>query len=531
MELNQSARWQRWAPTLAVLAVLFLVAGALAWLLGGPGQQFGLVRDITLVAGVILLVIYILLRPGDLARLWGQRQVRYGTNVAVQIIAFVIILAIINYFTLPISDNLKLNKRWDLTATGELTLAQPTIDLLKSLKQPVKAYGFFTPQSSSLRQSADDLLKQYAYYGGSNFSYQLIDPVSNPEQAIQFKVTHDATIILVQGDRQQVANTTDESGITTALTKLVRPKQPVVYFVQGHGEADLNSTDAQGLSTVKQSLESNGYQVRPLVITTTLPSDAALLVLARPNGPLSISETQVISGYLGTGGALLFMQEPDLVLQQTGGQPWGGPFSDYLTKTWGLAFNNDILVDSQAANQNGLYIIVAQYGSSPITERLGNVASLFPVSRSIKIRPPGGNFTDVTTTQLAQTTPNSWSLPNLEQQDLSKFPRGPFNLAVSAENSRTRARLALFGDLDFATNRVVANPGIRTANLTLLLNTVNWLTRQEELVSIPPKQPVQRALRPVSSQTQTLVGLVTVVGLPLVAVALGVSVWWRRRNP
>src|SRR3990172_7699450 len=147
MELTITERLQRWAPTLAVLAALFIIAGLLAWLLGGPTQQFQLVRDILLVAGILLLVAYALLRPGDVGAFLGQRQVRYGTNALVQVLALVAILGVVNYFTLPISDTLKLNKRWDLTETGELTIAPETIALIQSLQEPVVAYGIFSGQA------------------------------------------------------------------------------------------------------------------------------------------------------------------------------------------------------------------------------------------------------------------------------------------------------------------------------------------------------------------------------------------------
>lgn len=529
MELSRSERLQRWAPTLAVLAVLFLLAGVLAWLLGGPAQQFSLVRDITLVGGIVLLVAYILLRPGDVSRLLGQRQVRYGTNTTIQVIALLAILVVINYFTLPVSDSLKLNKRWDLTETGELTLSQQTIDLLTSLKAPVKAYGFYTSQNISLQQQAEDLLKQYEYYAGNRFTYQIVNPefAEGLQLAAQVGASRDASVILVQGDRRQEAESVSEIGITTALNKLVRTNKPVVYFLQGHGEPDINSGDAAGLSNAKQGLEANNYVVRTLVLTSTIPSDAAALVLAGPKTPLTPEETQVISNYLGGGGALFVAVEPDLVLQQTGGQPWGGAFSDYLTKTWGLDFRQDILVDNQAV-QSMLNIIVANYGVSTITQEVNRVASLFLQARSVATPQPGaGNF-EVTIIPLAQTSADSWSLPNLEDQDFQKYPRGPFAIGVSAENTRTRARLVAFGDVDFIANRTAQNPSI--ANLTLFLNSVDWLTRQEEQLSIAPKPQVQRALRPVSGVQQTLVALVSIFLLPLLAVSLGVGVWWRRRS-
>jgi ABC-type uncharacterized transport system involved in gliding motility auxiliary subunit len=522
-------RLQRFAPTLAVVAALLLVAGLLAWLLGGPTQQFGLVRDLLLVGGAILLVAYILLRPGDIGALFGQRRVRYGTNAAIQVLALVAILVVVNYFTLPVSDTVKLNKQWDLTEAAELSLAPETIQLLQSLQEPVQAYGVFTTNSAGLAQQTSDRLKQYEYYGGDKFRFEIVDPLVDRSRAIQIGATRDGSVILFQGEQRQEAEGTDEASITTAITKLTRPNQPVVYFVQGHGEYDLDSGEPSGLSAVKQGLEANNFVVRSLVITTTLPSDAAAVIMAGPKTLPGASELQVLSNYLAGGGSFMLLREPDLLMPEGEGQPWGGEFSDYLTRTWGLNFRNDILIDAQSGSQDGLVLLVTDYGFSTITQPLANQFTVFPTVRSIETQAPGAGLTEVSRTPLVQSTANSWSLPNLEgAPDLNTLPRGPFVVGVSAENTSTRGRIVVFGDAEAMTNQVAQDTRLR--NAALFVNSVNWLTRQEQLVSITPKQQIQRALRPVTPQQQALVGLVTAFGLPLLAIALGLGVWWQRRK-
>ena len=62
----------------------------------------------------------------------------------------------------------------------------------------------------------------------------------------------------------------------------------------------------------------------------------------------------------------------------------------------------------------------------------------------------------------------------------------------------------------------------------MLLNMVNWLSSDEDLISIRPKEPEDRRLNLTKSQ-MALVFYSSVIFLPLIIVAAGVSVWWRRR--
>jgi len=60
------------------------------------------------------------------------------------------------------------------------------------------------------------------------------------------------------------------------------------------------------------------------------------------------------------------------------------------------------------------------------------------------------------------------------------------------------------------------------------MNMVNWLSSDEDLISIRPKEPAEPAA--VMNQRQMgWVFYVCLVLMPLIAVAGGISVWWKRR--
>jgi ABC-type uncharacterized transport system involved in gliding motility auxiliary subunit len=83
----------------------------------------------------------------------------------------------------------------------------------------------------------------------------------------------------------------------------------------------------------------------------------------------------------------------------------------------------------------------------------------------------------------------------------------------------------VIGNSRFATAGYLANG----ANGVLFANAVHWLSGAEKQIGIPPKTPEQTSLSLTDSQVQKI-AIASVAGLPLLAVLLGIWVWYRRRD-
>jgi ABC-type uncharacterized transport system involved in gliding motility auxiliary subunit len=57
---------------------------------------------------------------------------------------------------------------------------------------------------------------------------------------------------------------------------------------------------------------------------------------------------------------------------------------------------------------------------------------------------------------------------------------------------------------------------------------MNWLSADEDLISIRPKEPENRPLALTVRQMRVLLWS-TLVAFPLIIIVAGLSVWWRRR--
>ena len=87
-----------------------------------------------------------------------------------------------------------------------------------------------------------------------------------------------------------------------------------------------------------------------------------------------------------------------------------------------------------------------------------------------------------------------------------------------------RAAIVVVGSSSWVANSFLGFNG----NRDLFLNMVNWLSSDEELISIRPKDPEDRRLAMSRSQ-MAMIFYTSVLLLPLAVIAAGVSVWWKRR--
>ena len=159
---------------------------------------------------------------------------------------------------------------------------------------------------------------------------------------------------------------------------------------------------------------------------------------------------------------------------------------------------------------------------------------------------PQADQDHVAVSPLVGTTPDAFasSDPTRTSFNQGTAQRGPFALALTVQADRpigqrpvnplpapnsgqqpTRpTRIAVFGDSDFATNNFFYS----LSNSDFMINTVNWLTAQEELISIRPKPPEFRRLVITQAQWNFIMAS-SVVIWPALLLLGGGFVWWRRR--
>ena len=501
-------------------------------------QQFTVPAQVIFVLGFVLLGLYVALEYRRILAALRGRRVRLGGNAVAATLIFLGIIVLLAFLSQRYS------KRIDLTASQSFSVSEQTIKVLHNLSQPAKIWAFLRP---SARQQTEALLKSYAASSNGKLTYEIIDPDARPTLARQYGLGDDETDILVveQGDTRQKTAGNTESDITTAIVRATSGTPRVVYLMSGHGERSSEDTSKGGILMAKQALEKDNYAVKTLNllagpdITTTnaitvsggltgtaparqfgsIPADAAAIIIMSPKTPLMDGEWQIVSEWLNNGGKLF-------VLQDAMGSPTG--LEDMLLANWGLRPRNDFAIDPLSSFLGDATTPVVQRGElSPITENL-RAAPVMPSARSIDATQSPAQGT--TLTALGQTSEQSWGetdfSSSVARPDQGKDAMGPLTIAQTAEREAPggKARLALFGNSLFATDGYINTGG----NMDFFLNTVNWLTEDNQLMASRARQPEQRTLFVPPTEARTL-AFGFVLGLPLIILGLGAVVWWRRR--
>jgi ABC-type uncharacterized transport system involved in gliding motility auxiliary subunit len=497
--------------------------------------------------GLVCVLLYMLSQWREVVGMFGRRQTRYGTLAGVSILVVLGILIAINYI------GKQQNKRWDFTAAQQFSLSDQSKNILAKLDSPLQIRVFQTEQGF---QQFQDRLKEYEYVS-KQVSIEYIDPDKKPAIAQQYGVTQYGTIVFSYKGRTERVTSSTEQDVTNGIIKVITGEQKKVYFTQGHGEKDPTDSGRNGYNTLADALKRENYTVEKVAIAQqgSVPSDAAVVIVAGPKNDFLPPEVDALKKYLAGGGKLLMELDPP---DKDDVPPLTNLIA--LAHDWDIDVGNNIVVDVSGMGQlfgaSEAVPIAVNYPAHPITERF-NVMTVYPLTRSVSAIPGGVNNHNAQ--QIVETSPRSWAETNMKDLFASKPVQleeakgdkpGPVSIAaaVSApvqtpadaskdasgkdaakdankpEGPKPETRVVVFGDSDFASNATIGVSG----NRDLFMNVVGWLSQQENLISVRAKEAADRRITLTSAQ-QTNINWIAMLGIPVVIFGMGILNWYRRR--
>lgn len=508
------------------------------------------------VSGLAMVAVHTLSQWRDILAFFSRRQAREGVMATSGVALALGILVAANYILS------RQNVRWDLTAAQQYSLSDQTRRVLEELDAPISVLVFAREAEFP---GFRDRLDEYAYVS-SQVSVEYVDVDRSPVRARQYEVQAYGTIVFEYEGRVERTTSNSEQELTNALIKAVEGEERTVYFVQGHGERDPEGDDRDGYRAVRDALGRDNFRVETVVLAQTgeVPADATVMVVAGPSTDLLPAEADLLRDYLDGGGKLLLMLDPP---DTEDGPPQ--PNLIALAGEWGIELGTDVVVDASGVGQllgtDASVPVAATYPPHAITDDF-NLLTAFPLARSV--RPIAGGVSGRTGVVVVETGARSWAEADLSQlatgevtldEDAGDVP-GPVPIAAvvsqtiddpepapddedggegadgtagsGAGDADTdddepplEARLAVFGDSDFASNSAVGIQG----NRDLALNTINWLAQQENLIAIRPREPEDRRITLTADQ-QARVYWLSLLLLPGFIAGAGIYTWWGRRG-
>ncbi len=451
----------------------------------------------------------------------SARQARFGATAGLYTIVVIAALVLANWLANHY------NKTYDTTSNKRYTLSQETQKLVKNLKSDAnityidKSTGF---------DSARGMLDRYKNLS-SKIHVQYVDLQKQPMVARSYGLRFSGTAYVETGQRREEAKSLTEEGITGAFLKDLKGVRKVC-FVSGSREHSIDNTDGNGLSQFKTFLERDNYQASAVTLLdkTEVSKDCNVLVIAGPQSDYTANEVTALKNYVQGGGRVMFLLDPPLnfgrehISENTG-------LTDLLAG-WGVTEDKDLVLEQNPMGQLFGYgpeiPLVNSYESQPIVSELKGNFTGFPVTRSMQIK----NGDKTTVEKLFSTTDRAIATTRLDSNEINPSDpnnkKGPFILGAAGSyntgNANNPGRFVVIGSSGFLANAMIAFQG----NRDLALNAVNWLSSDEDLISIRPKAPEDRRLN-VNQRQMNLFFYFDLIAIPLMIIVGGITIFLKRR--
>jgi ABC-type uncharacterized transport system involved in gliding motility auxiliary subunit len=441
-------------------------------------------------------------------------------QAAVYTLIIIAILGVLNFLAQ------RYNKSFDATANKKYTLSDQTAKVVKNINGDLVITYWDRPNGFA---NAEDLFNRYKGLSQKvTVEYQDVD--KKRTEAIAAGIKTVPTILVKVGNKTETAKTLTEEEVTGAMVRALKGGDRTVCFTSGYGEGSTaDATGGEGFGLAKDLTEKNNYKTKvvPLIPNPQIPTDCTILVVGGPKRNYLQPAVDAIKMYVENGGHALIMLDPPLQFKTTIDE---NPALTAVLDSWGVKMDKDLVLDLSGVGQLfGLgpeLPIVTKYQSHPIVNDMKDQATGFPIVRSMQIS--NGDKTMVSA--LFSTTDDAVATENLKDPNINVKAAKPGARILGAAGTYTTGKEGGSGRfVVVGTSRWIGN-GFLTfnGNRDLYLNMLNWLSSDEDLISIRPKDPEDRRLN-MNPRQAAMLFWGSVVFIPLAIVFAGVGVWWKRR--
>ncbi len=447
-----------------------------------------------------------------------EQRTRQRLLMRLQILLFYLLFAATVGLTGWLSSSYSFT--WDWSAGARNSLSEASRQLLERLESPLNVVSF-SPENPQLRRQISDIIARYQRYS-DRITLEFVNPDTHPDRVRQLGIQVSGELLLTYQGRSENLRTLSEEALSNAIQRLIQQQDRWIGVLEGHGERRFDGRANHDLGGIGEELRQKGYHIQPLNLADTpeIPENIAVLVIAGPRVDYRADEVARISDYLKDGGNLLWLLEPE---------PLHG--LDPLMRQLGLTLLPGTIVDANASAldlKDPAMALVPRYPEHPVTRGFALV-TLYPHAAALAYT---GKDEPWQSTPLLSTLTRSWNETGPLQGEITRDEKkgeqqGPLTIGIALDRTLGdgQQRVLVIGDGDFLSNSYIGNGG----NLDLGLNILRWLSGDDRLLNIPARTAPDRTLE-LSTTAGIVIGLGFLFLLPLLLLAAGILIWWRRRK-
>lgn len=472
------------------------------------------------------------------------------------------ILILINYFSNYFFIRL------DLTKNKIYSLSKVSKKIVKNLNDPVYVKAYFNSnlpgQLLAMRKYLRDILQEFHSYSPRNFKFEFLDPSKDEEISrearreglypIQFteikkdkyevKEGYMGMVIFYQ-DKKEVIPYLKEAEtleylISSTIKKLTREIKTKIGFLTEHDEKsipDILKEEIRRNYTLYEDVKIEEKELKP---------DVDVLLILGPEKEFKEEEIEVIEKFVDSKRNLgLFLSKYKVPLDSF----WGSKNNTKLTpflKKFGIELKDGLICEPPpycqriGIQQRRAFFLIQNIIEYPLFPIISNFKKGNPIVRGLEkvtlpfvspIEISTGTKKGITIEPFMFTTKYSWIRKNTSNlnplQNIipnKNDERGPFIVGVTIKK-KDAGRIVFIPSGNFASERFQED----VANSTLLLNIIDWLSEDEDLISIRSKGIEYYPLKKVSDTVRLIVKYSNMFLMPFVFLIIG-FIWWRKER-
>lgn len=430
----------------------------------------------------------------------------------------------------------------DVTSEKIYSLSDQTKSILKSLDQEVIFYVINSESDSN--SSYKKIWNEYKK-NSSKIKIEYKDPELYPNFTDTYVDSSESvsadSVIVVCGDKFRYISSNDyvnysygmdysytadslelESLLTEAVNYVVSDETPLVYTLGGHSEKDFTTS-------ITSNFERDNYEVKSLNLLSqgTVPDDCSILVINGPEKDISDDEKTEISAYLENGGKIY-------IFLDAGVDELKNLYA--LMEEYNVGVTKGVVVetDSNMYTQYPIWLLPnIESAEATSAQYDSNVYVMAPSAKGLTDLSPEEESEEeennLTVTPLLTTSDGAYSKVDTKSSTIEKEKEdidGPFDIAVSVSDENG-GKMIVVGCTNMLEESIDA--AVSGANTDFVMNGINYLTQQENKISIRAKDLTsETAVVPAFAQKMTLIFSVFV--LPVFLLIVGIVEVVRRRR-
>ncbi len=460
------------------------------------------------------------------------RKFRSGAYVSLMTAVVIVLVLVLNLIVT------KMDLKVDLSTQKMYTLTEPSVELVKNMKDDVTIY--YLVESGSEKTILQKIASKYDSLS-DHIKLEYKDPVLYPKFASKYvsdeinpnsflvvnnnngraKYVDYNSMIIEQVDyntfQSNVTGIDVEGKLTSAIQYVTTQNVPVLYATTGHSENEVGEL-------FKTTLEKQNVKVNSLATLTTesIPEDCNILYINEPKSDFSEGEITLIKNYMAAGGNVVLVIDylaEDFANLKT------------LLEYNGVGMEDGIICEGDGNKHVPQYphYIVPNILNHDITNAVTSSKKfvIMPVSSGLSIL--DSKRSSLTVTPLFQTSDQAYAKVSDSATTYEKEVGdidGPFYTGVLASDSFKGVTSNL---VVYSSGYVFDDSSFDYGNYELLTGTMNYLAGGAAPVTVKSRSLIPEAVQFTEKEAALWGALVTIV-LPLAILATGLLVILRRRK-